>query len=398
MDLGHGHDGRCLRSPLRSLSQTRPEEGVLRAALNGVAPGGLTLGSATGVWLARGRRIIRQREVRTAQPWEGEGMTDTMTPGDGITTRPISAVPALAACVATLLAVAARSLLASPPQSAVELLPGWVAAAGALLGALAGLATLRSPTAVPQRAVLAATWIACALLVVETADGIAFDVVGVVMHAVSAVTGDPLPIALAVDWPGIAVRVLAAVTAVLLGRQALTRQRAAQARCAACGRTAAGRERSLPSWPAYAACVLALGYAAEKIYWGLGGTFGLASEDAFGDVHLWTPGLGDTAVLALVGAGLALALVRPWGRRLPRWLLLAPAALGTLMLIPVGILGTYGTLRNFSELSSGGAIGLEPWVFLLQYPWFLAWGLTLGAAAVAFHDRTRGPCRTCGRS
>lgn len=295
----------------------------------------------------------------------------------------------LVGAVLTVLAVALRAWLPGPGQTSFEVLPDLVSVAGAVLGGLAVLGL------VPPRVRLAAGWGGAALLLIGGADGVAFDVVGLVMNAVAAVTGDELPIALAVDAPGMTMRLLSLFSAVLLGRWALGQQRVTRAACRSCGRSDAAPRRRVPRWPGYAACALALGYAAEKVYWGLGGTLGLASDDAFGDVRLWSPGLGDTAVLALVGAVIALALVRSWGERLPAWLLLGGAGIGAVMLVPVGILGTSAALT--SPPSAGNTIGLEPWVFLVEYPWFLAWGLTLGVAAVGFHYRTRGPCTTCGR-
>lgn len=79
-----------------------------------------------------------------------------------------------------------------------------------------------------------------------------------------------------------------------------------------------------PSWPAYAACVWGLLFAGISFYWGCGGR---ALLDTVGGVIERRALAGDTAIfvavwvtgaLKLVGAVLALALVRPWGRRLPR--------------------------------------------------------------------------------
>lgn len=322
--------------------------------------------------------------------------TATSLPRARPTTSPTgpAAVPTavLAACALTLAAAVLRLALPAPSGPWQQLLPAWVAVPGPLVAGAAVLAGRHAPAWTSRL-----TWLACGLLAVTAADGIAFDVVGGIMHGISAVTGDPLPVALALDVPGITVRLLAGATALLVGRRALGMQRAARGACTACGTGVRGWSWTGAVWPGYAACVLALGYATEKIHWGLGGTVGLASPDAFGDdVHLWTPGLGDTAVLALIGAGIALALVRPWGRRIPRWALLSAAALGSAMLVPVGVMGTVVTLRDLGELLSGGAsIGLQPWVFVIEYPWFLAWGLTLGSAAVCYHLRTRHRCRAC---
>jgi hypothetical protein len=362
-----------------------------------------------------------------------EALPRTVAVRTGTSRGPRITSLALAACGVVTAAAVARIRLPAPAEPPPELLPTAVAIAGATLGA-ASLFLLRRPgrpetgtagsgppraatgprrappggaaaARVRSRAPVVALWSASALLVAEAADGIAFDVVGTVMNAVSAVTGEPLPLALRPDVPGIAMRLAAAAAGTLLVVTAVTEQRAARDACARCGRATAGGAGPVgsASWirataPGYAAVALALGYAAEKVYWGLGGTLGLATDDAFGDVRLWTPGLGDTAVLALIGATIALALVRPWGRRLPRWMPLTGAVLGAMMLIPVGVMGTYGTLARLEELSDTEAgIALEPWVFMIEYPWFFAWGVSLALAAVSFHHRTRSRCHACGQ-
>lgn len=37
------------------------------------------------------------------------------------------------------------------------------------------------------------------------------------------------------------------------------------------------------------------------------------------------------------------------------------------------------------------------WFFWVAMPAYLAWGLGLGTAALAYRAATRPPCRTCGR-
>ena len=81
------------------------------------------------------------------------------------------------------------------------------------------------------------------------------------------------------------------------------------------------------AWAAYAACALALLSAIPSFYWAAGGTIGL---DTVGGAIEELARARDPAGVALgIGAGvlkvaggvLALALVRPWGRRVPRRLL-----------------------------------------------------------------------------
>jgi len=285
-----------------------------------------------------------------------------------------------------------REFLPLPVNSGFRVLPNWAA----LVGVVAALITVLVSRRIPRnRAVQGALWGSSALLILNAADGIAFDIVGVIMKAVSVVTGEVQVVRIPVDPAGIAVRLLAGITGVLAGSRAVAYRRERRGSCLRCGRMPGGESRRPSAKLACLACALALGYATEKIYWGLGGTLGLADKNAFGDAHLWSPGLGDTALLALVGAGIALALARPQGNRVPRWLPMAGAGLGSMMLIPVGIIGTVANFSAPPSLNNG--IGLVPWVFLIEYPWFFAWGVTLGLATLAFHYRTRGRCPLCDR-
>jgi hypothetical protein len=76
------------------------------------------------------------------------------------------------------------------------------------------------------------------------------------------------------------------------------------------------------SWVAYGAALWALVFAVLHVVWATGWYIGLPTEWAqkafaqpwFLAYDLVVAGIGSLAVLV------ALALVRPWGRRLPRWL------------------------------------------------------------------------------
>jgi hypothetical protein len=93
---------------------------------------------------------------------------------------------------------------------------------------------------------------------------------------------------------------------------------------------------------AYAACVVAALYALVSFYWALGGTaridtLGGKLEELARDgdpVVLWLA--GAAGVLKVAGAVLALALVRPWGRLVPRRLLLVAAWAGSVVLVVYG--------------------------------------------------------------
>ncbi|MEU8435904.1 hypothetical protein AB0F18_23920 [Streptomyces sp. NPDC029216] len=146
--------------------------------------------------------------------------------------------------------------------------------------------------------------------------------------------------------------------------------------------------------PAAARMVVALGsvaaapYIALKTYWAFGGRAGLADGfDVVGefekngapDALVWLErhGMDFTAVLALTAVMLASALVWPWGRRLPRRLLLAPAWAGTL-LIPYGLLTAVVAL---TMNGSHAAPSITQWVVPAGVGAFLGIGTALGIGA-----------------
>ena len=152
-----------------------------------------------------------------------------------------------------------------------------------------------------------------------------------------------------------------------------------------------------PGWPAYAASALAIAYAiGVRGYQGLGGRIGISGtfEDPAGFERA---SLHAGAFLLLVGIG-ALAFVRPWGLRLPRRLVIAPALAGSVFAIahaltayvskPLHLLGaTDLEFRGWRTLDEGDAIA---WDLLFYEPWFLALGLLVTAGALHHHRRTGG--------
>jgi Protein of unknown function (DUF3995) len=114
---------------------------------------------------------------------------------------------------------------------------------------------------------------------------------------------------------------------------------------------------------ANAAFVWTLAFIALHVYWYLGGRVG------FGDQADPLPGapssLGDwiftVVVAAMFVAGLAvpLALARPWGRRLPRRLLVWSMWIGCAVLVARGGFGLLDDILRFSGLADGGLTGLS---------------------------------------
>lgn len=209
-------------------------------------------------------------------------------------------------------------------------------------------------------------------------------------------------------------KALAAVGAVLLA--ATARSDRLPAGTAVRAPAAASRLIQLASWAGTLAFVP---YAAMKLVWASGGMFaGITGEEMlavserngasgiFLTLESW--GLDPTALLALLGVFLLWGLVRPWGqvfprwalflrgRRVPRWLPLAPALLGAATLAPYGVVGigylalvTAGvvTMRRGDFHSSEDAL-LVGWIGMVA---FAVYGIALTIAARSYWLRTRPP-------
>lgn len=152
-----------------------------------------------------------------------------------------------------------------------------------------------------------------------------------------------------------------------------------------------------PAWAGYAASALAIAYAVGvRGYQGLGGTVGVAGR--FEDpAAMRQASLIAGAGLLLVGLG-ALALVRPWGLRLPRRLVIIPALAGSAY-AAAHALTAYVT----KPLDSLGVVHLhfdgwarrDPtaqflWDLLFYEPWFLGLGILVTLGTLHHHRRTGG--------
>jgi uncharacterized protein DUF3995 len=153
------------------------------------------------------------------------------------------------------------------------------------------------------------------------------------------------------------------------------------------------------AWAGYAACAWAFAFAAISFYWAAGGTVGAetigpaivsqAHEPTFIAI-LWI-----TGALKLLGGAVALALVQPWGRRLPRWILLAAAWIGGGGAILYG-----GASFVQHVLMATGAIDIPAglgatamrWHLVLWDPWWVVGGILFVTAAWLAHysERVRG--------
>ncbi|MFK0257923.1 hypothetical protein [Streptomyces sp. NPDC090445] len=282
---------------------------------------------------------------------------------------------------------------------------GWaVVAVGALAALASGGVALHGLRPV-LRVLL---WVVCALV------GIA--AFSLLMDVIALMLGQ------GVDSPASAAnKALAAVGAVLLAATARSDRRPAGA--AVRVPSAAPRFTQLVAWAGSLAFVP---YAAMKLVWAFGGTFaGVTGEEmlatlerngasgVFLTLEGW--GLDPTVLLAVLGVFLLWGLVRPWGqvfprwtlflrgRRVPRWLPLAPALLGAATLAPYGVVGvgylalaTSGvvTMRLGDFHSSGDAL-LAGWVGVVA---FAGYGIALTVAARSYWLRTRPVGRMAGWS
>jgi hypothetical protein len=159
------------------------------------------------------------------------------------------------------------------------------------------------------------------------------------------------------------------------------------------------RARSL-AWAAYAASAWALAYAvAVRGYQGLGGTVGISGtfEDPAG---MRQASLIAGAAIALVAVG-ELALVRPWGLRLPRWLVIVPALTGSAY-AAAHALSAYITKPldavGLIDLRFDGWAERDPtaqflWDLLFYEPWFLGLAVLTTLGTVHHHRRTGGSAR-----
>ncbi|MEV4488600.1 hypothetical protein AB0K04_00615 [Micromonospora coxensis] len=268
---------------------------------------------------------------------------------------------------------------------------GWPAvalcvAAGLVAVGLARARTWRPALALAGWAVCAALVAACALLLL--------DVVGLLILRPFAPS----------TAGAVAGRLGALTGAVLLHLALLAHRRRFRGDCAGCGRTGpvTGRPVEVPGWARTAAWVAVAGCLVR-----------LAAQVAVGfdDVPL-AQGASMVAFevgFLLAGVLLPLALVHSWGRvwpgwvpllagrRVPRLLLLVPAAV-----FSVGLVGYFGVgLGQLAVQTATGTFdggGRYPlaffWAAELGY-WVWGWGL--GIAALDHHLRTRRRCPTCGR-
>jgi hypothetical protein len=159
----------------------------------------------------------------------------------------------------------------------------------------------------------------------------------------------------------------------------------------------AARRRTVGTAAAYAAAALAFGYAAVSLYWALGGHAMVSTVGGYVQRFAREGGALPVlialaaAVAKVIGGVLALALVRPWGRAVPRgWLLLLGAAASALLVVYGGLNVLAGGLVLAGAIHPAGGVDRMAlrWHVGLWDLWFLVWGILLALATAGYRRRT----------
>ena len=170
---------------------------------------------------------------------------------------------------------------------------------------------------------------------------------------------------------------------------------------------AASRGPAMGTVTAYAAAIVAFGYALMSLYWALGGHALVSTIGGYVEQFARRGGalpvlLALAVALAKVAGGLlALALVRPWGRVVPRrWLLTGSAGASALLVVYGGLVVLLGALVLSGVIHPAGGVDRTAlrWHVGVWDPWFLVWGILLALATVGYWRRTATRARRDGTS
>ena len=156
---------------------------------------------------------------------------------------------------------------------------------------------------------------------------------------------------------------------------------------------------------AYAAAIVAFAYALMSLYWALGGHALVTTIGGYVEQSARRGGalpvlIALAATLAkVVGGLLALALVRPWGRMVPRgWLLSGSVGASALLVVYGGLNVLLGALVLLGVIHPTGSVDRTAlrWHVGVWDLWFLMWGILLALAIVGYWRRTATRARRDG--
>jgi hypothetical protein len=138
------------------------------------------------------------------------------------------------------------------------------------------------------------------------------------------------------------------------------------------------------SWLGYATCAWTALFGAPHVWWALGNSFAFPGGEASYRIFMsatWRIVFDWVVVLlSATGFGVALALVRPWGRTLPRWPLNAAAWTASAVLLVRGVAG----------LAVDGLTDLEDPSRPIWTVGFVVGGLLFGSLAWRAHQARSG--------
>lgn len=298
-----------------------------------------------------------------------------------------------AACASTALVFVALWLGEAENPVRMPVLPFWATAGLAGSALLLVVSPVHRPAGEPaSRFVLGVA--SCAALLLGNVAAIPHTVLMIVVWSAAKVTGGTGSFEVDPVWAVAAGYLLNLGTSLLLGRWLVLRWRERRDRCRSCGREDAAPPRAgrgrLP-WLATAAVVACLPYGLLKLAWGLGSRIGLTGH-AFDDVSFASPGFGDTVVLTLVSVAACVVMGAAVERRIPRIAALAMGGLGSLMLLPVGAVGTVTLLlMAFTDRTINDS-EIAPWAFVVVFVSFLSWGAALSALTLHYWRATSPAC------
>ena len=156
---------------------------------------------------------------------------------------------------------------------------------------------------------------------------------------------------------------------------------------------------------AYAAAVLAFASALMSLYWAAGGHALVSTIGGYVEQSARRGGalpvlVALAAALAKAAGGLlALALVRPWGRMIPRrWLLSGSAGASALLVAYGGLTVLLGALVLSGVIHPAGDVDRTAlrWHVGVWDLWFLVWGILLALAIAGYRRRTATGARPGG--
>ncbi|MEY9990375.1 hypothetical protein ABIE67_002407 [Streptomyces sp. V4I8] len=148
-----------------------------------------------------------------------------------------------------------------------------------------------------------------------------------------------------------------------------------------------GRPRRALRAVAIVSCVP---YLSLKIAWIAGSRTGIPDGSSLLE-HRASVAVANSVTVLMDAAVIVLAMVltRPWGLRVPAWLLVLPAWVATGLLAPIMagfplqvLVDSLGGPANTT--AAGGEPFLDAWVFGVVYTGFIVQGLTLGALLVLY--------------